>query len=160
MLSIERNQELLFENLFSFRLKATRDEINRETAGIEDSLRRGSIRRTGPVITSTISLELIRKKQILDVEILFPVDRSFVPIAPNAYCAVKPVFHLVNALRLRVDGGRQALPAAYNQLVVYMIKEGLRSITPMYNVALEADSLLSGDEGLFEVYVGVDPSRV
>jgi effector-binding domain-containing protein len=154
---IERNQELLFENLFSCRLKATQGEINREMAGIESFLLRGGIQRSGPVITSVSSLELIRKKQILDFEILFPIDRG---IEPTAHYEVKPLFHLVNALRLRHEGGRDTLPRAYNELVVYMISEGLQPITPLYNVTTTEEGAIVEDCDAFDVYVGVDPSVV
>lgn len=154
---IERNQELLFENLFSCRIKATQSEINREISEIRSFVQRTGIRRSGPVITSTISLELVRKRQILDFEILFPIDRE-IELAEDY--ELKPLFHLVNAVHLRHEGRRDTLPRAYNELVVYMIREGLEPITPFYNVAASTEGLLAEDCESFDIYVGIDPSVV
>lgn len=154
---IERDQDLYFENVLSCRIKATYDEIAEEVTGIESFLSRGVIRRTGPFITSFISLELIRGEQIIDFEILFPIDRK---IEPAAHYTIKPLFHLVNALRLRHEGGHATLPRAYNELLVYMISEGLQPVTPLYNVAECGEYGLIENCDAFDVYVGVNPSVV
>jgi hypothetical protein len=156
MSSIERNQELLFENVFSCRLAATQCEIRKELERIPDLLRRAGVRRSGPVVTTTSSLNIFRGRPILDFEILFPLDGK---MTSTGCYEIKPLFHLVNALRLRHDGGRDTLPRSYDELVVYMISEELQPITPLYSVVSPQGEALVDDVGPVEVYVGIDPSE-
>lgn len=97
MLTIEKNRELKLENLLYLRKRMTAQEMNKEMTHIG--------------------------QQIMDIEIMIPLDKKVALPAPYGF---KEVFHLVHAIYARHMGNPATIQNTYNQLMHYMKENQLQ----------------------------------
>ena len=114
------------------------------------------LRKTSPIVTATFEIKNVNSQQILDMEILLPIDRA---IEPSGEYRFKKVFHLVNAVYAQHRGSPALLQDTYNQMIAYIQENKLQQITAAYNVNVsELQSSQSMDKMVIDVYIGVNPS--
>ena len=119
-------------------------------------LQENKLKNVGPIITSTFSVENVDGEQLLDMEILVPVDKE---IETSGEYQFKKKFQLVNAVYARHEGNPNLLQETYSELMGYIQKNNLLQITTAYNVNVKdptsADDL---DNMIIDVYIGVSPN--
>lgn len=98
---IKENQQLILENVLSFRDKMTQQQMQKEMVKIGQLLKRLDVRKNGPIVTATYSVEQIGNEQVMDIEILISLDRKVE--LPKEY-TLKPIIKIVNALYIRHEG--------------------------------------------------------
>lgn len=156
MLDIKEGQELKLENVLSLRKKMTQEDLQQELVKIGNLMQQNSLKKSGPVVTSTFSVEQNRTTTLLDMEILVPLDK-YIPI-PEPY-QMKSVFHLKNAVYARHEGNPQLLQNTLSDMVQYIQKHKLRQITPAYNATISEPKPGEGlDKLIIDAYIGVNPS--
>ena len=104
----------------------------------------------------TYSVEQQDSVQLLDIEVLIPLDKPFVP--PEG-CVYKPEILITNALSTRHIGNPSGLQDTCNALLAYIQVQGMQPITCGYNVTVkEAKTVADLDEMVVDVYIGISPN--
>lgn len=153
---VEQGRELRLENVLSLRKKMDRSEINVEMMKIGKWVNDNGLKKAGPIVTATFGVENVDNQQILDMEILVPIDRA---AESSGEYRFKEVFHLVNAIYAQHKGNPALLQNTYNKMVAYLQDNRLQQITAAYNVNVsELQPGQSLDEVIVDVYIGVNPS--
>jgi len=158
MIAIKEAQELTMENLLSFRGKVTQQQMQVEMVKISETLQSLCVKKNGPIATATYSVEQSDEGQIMDIEILVPLDKKVV--LPNRY-AFKPMVKLVNALCVRHVGHPGTITNTINALNEYIVKYNKQVITATYNVTVkDAKTEAEIKDMIFDLYVGCNPCVV
>ncbi|MBM7615048.1 DUF5085 family protein [Alkaliphilus hydrothermalis] len=130
MINIETGKELKLENVLSLRKKMTEMDVHQEMVKIGKFIEDNGIVKTGPVITATFTVEQANGQQLLDMEILVPINKKIGNIGGYK---TKDIFHLVNAIYARHHGNPNLLQNVYQEMIGYMQRNNLQQITPGYN---------------------------
>ena len=153
MAEIRENQELHMTNVLSMRKRVTAQDLQQEMERIGHFVKSNGLRRIGPKVTATFAVAMENGRQIMDVEVLIPLDR---PFDPPEGCVYKPLFRLVNAVTIQHIGNPATLQDTYNTLLAYIQEHQLQAITPGYNVAVqEVETPDKIDQLIVDVYIGV-----
>ena len=150
---IELNQTYEMNNVISYRAKMTQqkmnDTMNRLGAFIKDS----GLTKNGCVTTTTFSVENVSGAQLMDIEILCPVDKAC--NVPQGF-TFKPKFRLTNAAKITHKGSPANMQNSVNELVGYLNQNKLTPITSLYNVTVnEPKSPADIDGMVVDMYIGV-----
>jgi len=155
---IQQNKQLRMENVLSLRKKVTQIQMQQEMTRIGEILTKEGIKKNGNVVTATFSVETQGGQQLMDIEILVPLDRKIE--LPNEY-NFKPIFNLVNAISIRHEGNPATFQATINQLNEYISENSLQVITATYSeMVKEATGQENINDMIIDIYVGVNPSIV
>ncbi|RJE89061.1 AraC family transcriptional regulator [Paenibacillus sp. 1011MAR3C5] len=153
---VETGREFKIENVLSLRKKMTQQEIQQEMMNIGKLLEQNGLKKNGPIVTATFTIEQSNEQQLLDMEILVPLDK---PAKLHGIYKFKDVFHLVNAVYARHEGNPNTLQNTYNEIDQYTRENALQLITVAYNVNIvELHPGQSMDDMIVDVYIGVNPS--
>src|SRR5690554_5884967 len=141
------------ENLLSLRKKLKQSEIVHEMQKIGEYFQKNKIKKVGPIVNTTFNIENVNGEQLLDVEILVPMNKKYDLIGEYKF---KEKFHLLNAIYTSHKGNPALLQQTYDLLFQYIQKNNLQQITPAYNVNVkELAPGESMDEMIIDVYIGV-----
>ncbi|MCL2044946.1 MAG: AraC family transcriptional regulator [Oscillospiraceae bacterium] len=155
-MSIQENLEFRMTNVLSFRKKLTQAELQQETEHIGRFIEEGGYIKTGPTVSVTFSIEQQDGVQLLDIEILIPLDKPFVP--PEG-CVCKAEIHVTNAVSIRHIGNPSTLQDTCNLLMAYIQEHELQPITCAYNVTTkDANTIYDVEDMIVDVYIGISPN--
>lgn len=150
------NKELKMDNILSLRKKLKQNELSDEINMIHNYLAENGIKRAGPLVTAIFNVEQVNGEQIIDIEILAPMDKK--NGLPEKY-NFKEKFYLTNAVYARHEGNPAFLQETYNKLIKYINDNNLQQITPAYNVYInEFSSINDLDEMIIDIYIGINPN--
>lgn len=151
-MGVKENQELLLQNVLSFRGKVTQRQMQEEMMKIGQVLQSLGVQKNGPITTATYAVEQVGTEQLMDIEILVPLDKRVG--LPKEY-TLKPIIKIVNALSIRHEGHPGKLQETINELNEYIIEHAKQVITATYNVTVkDAVKQEDLDEMIIDVYVG------
>ncbi|KOA19071.1 hypothetical protein CLHOM_25740 [Clostridium homopropionicum DSM 5847] len=155
---ILEKQELKLSNLISLRKKMTQQEMVLEMKKLGEYIKEQGSEKNGPVLTATFGIEQRGFEQILDIEILIPLNKEIEAI--NTY-KLKKEFFLTNALKITHIGNPVLLQNTYNELNEYIQEKCVQPITAAYNVTLKdiVDSSKM-DEAVIDIYIGLNPNKL
>lgn len=155
-MEIRENEVLEMKNVLSCRGKMTQQEFAAKSQEMERVLQETGAQRAAPVVTTTFAIEQGPMGPVMDVEILFPLDKQIQ--APAGY-TFKPRFLLTNAVVVHHIGHPSKLQESVNALNAYITEHQLVPITSGYNVTLkEVKTPLELDKMEVCVYVGISPN--
>lgn len=149
MTNIQTNQLLEYDNLLTFRGKISRYEINDKITQIATFMENEHLQKIGPIITCTHSVAVENGKEILDFEIMIPVNTT--SITSNEY-SIKPKFRIANALMCSHNGNQNELVNIYNKIKHYIHENQIQNVTNFYTVSRNIDD--NGNLNIV-VYIGV-----
>ncbi len=153
---IQNNQTLEMRNVISYRAKMTQVEMSDIMNDIGKILKNNNAIKNGAVTTSTFSIEVINNQQIMDIEILVPIDKEI--NLPKGYI-FKKKFSLTNAVKISHYGNPALMQNAINELNAYITENNLVPITSGYNVTVkEPISQADIDNMIVDIYVGISPN--
>lgn len=153
---VYEGQTLELFNVLSFRAKMTQREIAAKSKEIELVLENNNAHKAGSSVSTTYSVEVGAEGEILDIEILIPLDKEVVPPAGYTF---KPYFLLTNALMVRLIGNPSGLQDCIKELQTYIDEHKLTPISNSYNVTVkEVKSYLEIDKSEIDIYVSVSPN--
>ena len=150
MLEIKENQELIIENILSFKGKIRQEELENQGKEMESYIRNAGAKRIDNPITATYAVE----GDAIDVELLMPIDKS---IDSTDRFVFKNQIKIVNAIVASYKGHPMGLQGACNQLNQYIMEHRLQPITVGYNVTKKTD-MLNPENTEIDVYVGISPN--
>ena len=150
MLEIKENQELIIENILSFKGKIRQEELENQGKEMESYIRNAGAKRIDNPITATSAVE----GDAIDVELLMPIDKS---IDSTDRFVFKNQIKIVNAIVASYKGHPMGLQGACNQLNQYIMEHRLQPITVGYNVTKKTD-MLNPENTEIDVYVGISPN--
>lgn len=101
------------------------------------------------VITTTRSVEVVDNQQILDVEILFPVNYKVTCKEPYEF---KNKIKIANALYTKEDDISKLLDTL-NQINQYILDNKLQPITSAYLVQSNQNN-----KAITDIYIGINPN--
>ncbi|ADZ81842.1 hypothetical protein [Cellulosilyticum lentocellum] len=156
-MEIKENQELIMENVLSFRGKVTQQQMQDEMMKIGEVIQRIGVQKNGPLTTATFSVEEGSLGQVMDVEILVPLNKRVE--LPASY-TFKPMIKVVHALRARHIGNPAMLPNTINALNDYIVKNNVQVITATYNVIVK-DAIREDDvnDMIVDIYLGCNSNN-
>jgi effector-binding domain-containing protein len=156
MSDILEKQELRMTHVLSLRKRAAAQDFQREIASLDRFIAENALVRTGTTVSATFAAEIENGAQVLDMEVLIPLDKSFEP--PDG-CAYKPEFLLTNAVKARHIGNPTLMQAVAAEINSYIQEHKLTPITAGYNVTVvEPKSQAELDNMVVDIYVGVSPN--
>jgi len=101
MCKINFNQTFEMDNVLTFRGKMTQAELNSVMNNIGKIIKESGASKNGCVVTSTFAIEAVNNQQVMDIEILVPLDKKIT--VPDGY-VFKNQFRLTNAVKIRHVG--------------------------------------------------------
>ncbi len=142
--------------VLSYRTKGTQSEVISSTQKIDGFLLESGVRKTGPIVTTTYSIEQGPSGPIMDFEILIPVDNK--PTLPEGY-SWKEHFLLTNALMIKHIGNPAGIGTTIGELNRYIADNKLTPITSGYNVTVKDAKTKEDIENVeIDIYVGINPN--
>lgn len=146
-------QSYKMKNVISYRAKMTQKEMNIAMNRLMTLINDNGLTQSGYITTSTFSIEKVGSTELIDIEILCPVDK--ICRLPQEY-TFKPVFRLANAVKITHKGDPVNLQETANLLISYINENKLTPITYMYNVTVrEPKSPVDVDNMVVDMYIGV-----
>jgi len=153
---IQEHQTLEMHNVLSYRAKMTQPEIAAKMQEVGVILNHSGAQQSGPVVTTTFSMEPGPSGPVLDFELLVPLDHEIQ--APTGF-TWKPRFLLTNALMAEHVGNPAGLEEAADELNAYMVSHHLTPISTGYNVTVrDAMTPEELDQVVIHIYVGISPN--
>ncbi len=150
---IELNQTYEMNNVISYRAKMTQQEMNDTMNRLGAFIKDSGLTKNGCVTTTTFSVENVSGAQLMDIEILCPVDKAC--SVPQGF-TFKPKFRLTNAAKITHKGSPANMQNSVNELVGYLNQNKLTPITSLYNVTVnEPKSPADIDGTVVDMYIGV-----
>ena len=101
MNEIKENVSLEMENVLSYRGKVTQQQMVQITQEMQNLIESNGAHKTLHGVSATYGIENTGSAPMMEVEIMYPLDK---PIAVSAPYVLKPVFRLRNAVKIRHTG--------------------------------------------------------
>lgn len=144
---IDCNQKVYMENVIYFRGKVTRDEMKDIVQLIDLIILRNGARKTSNRITATYSVELDRKRIVVDWEVMVAVDKV-IPV-PKEF-EFLPVFEVEKVMRMRVQATHKSVNSAMPKMMEAIDSFNNAPMTPFY-----VETIDNGYERYAEIFVGL-----
>jgi effector-binding domain-containing protein len=148
---ILQDQTFEMKNVLSYRAKMTQNQFLESMNNISLFMKENSVKKNGYIVTSTFSIENTNNQQIMDIEILIPIDKEIVSV--NEY-KFKKIFKLTNAVKIRHDGKSNLITQSGELLMKYISDNGLTPITTGYNVTIK-EPISAIDDIVVDIYIGI-----
>ena len=109
--------------------------------------------KTLPGVSATFAIDTTSSVPMMEVEIMYPLDK---PITVSAPYVFKPVFRLRNAVKIRHTGDPSLMQNTANELMAFIHNNELMPITAGYNVTIQESSIPTDVDSLIvDMYIGV-----
>lgn len=156
-MKIHCNQTFEAHNLLSCRGIYLQTEVNALISRMRNYIVSHGAKQVGSLINASFSLVTSESQSKVDLEIMIPLDKM---IDPSDVFAVKPIFRLTNALKIRHEGNPIGLQETANQLNSYIIFNNLELASTCYKVTIkEAETLKGLDSMIIDLYVSIQDGK-
>lgn len=152
---MEINQKNIYsvEQVITYRGKVNNKLVNNVMSQLLSVINDTGLKINGPTITAIHSIENDCGDQIIDIEIIVPINGVMASTDEFIY---KDKFEINNALMFRHIGNPQTMDSEMQEFSRYMQENNLKPVTPFYNVTVKtASNPEETDDVVIEVYVGV-----
>ncbi len=152
-MEIQTNQLYEMKNVISYRAKMTQQEVNDVMNRMGTFIQENGLNKNGCVTTTTFTVESIGGTQLMDIEILCPVDKAC--DVPQGF-TFKHEFRLSNAAKITHKGNPANMQESVNKLIGYLNQNKLMPVTSLYNVTVnEPKTPMDIDNMVVDMYIGV-----
>ncbi|MCM1508556.1 MAG: hypothetical protein NC177_15710 [Ruminococcus flavefaciens] len=103
------------------------------------------------IIATVYGKEIINQSEIVDIEFLIPVNKKF---KKSAFFEFKPVFQLINAVKIRHEGSMETLNQTEEILNQYICDNKLHSVTGIYYLFVQSTEFENPDN-IVDIYKGI-----
>ncbi|MDF2870920.1 MAG: AraC family transcriptional regulator [Anaerocolumna sp.] len=143
------NQKYEISDLISYSGRFTATEFQKKIIEMVNNYKDIALRSGEYMITVTKSVEFVNGEQVMDVEILLPVNCRITATHPYRF---KDKLRLTNALLVNVTK-LSYLQETLEQVDSYIMEHKLKPITSAYLVQTKRDNL-----AVIDIYVGINPN--
>ncbi len=153
MHEITENTSLEMTDVLTFRGKVTQQRLNDVAKEMADIIRINGAKKTMSGVSATFAVENSGGEIIMDIELMYPLDRDIYVPAPYT---IKPVFRLKNAVKIRHMGNPATMQDTANELMQYIKFKKLTPITSGYILTIQEPSGPDDTDSLIaDIYIGV-----
>ena len=153
---MEINQEEIYlvEQVITYRGKVNNKLLNNVMEQLFSAINDAGLKINGSTITAIHSIENDCGDQIIDIEIIVPINGVMTSTDEFIY---KDKFEINNALMFRHIGDPQTMNTEMQEFTQYINDNDFKPVTPFYNVTVKtAQTPNDVDEVIIEVYVGLE----
>lgn len=148
---IFKNQILQYENVLSYRTHIKTSDVNKMIGFIQKNTDALDLRICGNIAATVHGKENISGMEMSDIEFLIPVNRK---ISESSAFKFKPVFKLVNAVKIRHEGSISGIECSEHILDEYISQNALQPVTQIYYLFIQSTEYDNGDN-IVDIYKGI-----
>ncbi|MEE3497577.1 MAG: DUF5085 family protein [Ruminococcus bromii] len=152
---MEINQEEIYlvEQVITYRGKVNNKLLNNVMEQLFSAINDAGLKINGSTITAIHSIENDCGDQIIDIEIIVPINGVMTSTDEFVY---RDRFEINNALMFRHIGNPQTMNTEMQEFNQYIKNNNFKPVTPFYNVTVRSASSPSEiDNIIMDIYVGV-----
>ena len=152
---MEINQKNIYsvEQVITYRCKVNNKLINNVMSQLLSVINDTGLKINGSTITAIHSIENDCGDQIIDIEIIVPINGVMTSTDEFVY---RDRFEINNALMFRHIGNPQTMNTEMQEFNQYIKNNNFKPVTPFYNVTVRSASSPSEiDNIIMDIYVGV-----
>lgn len=148
---IFKNQMLYYKNVLSYRTTIKIEDTNKLISFIQKNTDALNLKICGNIITTIHGKETLNDMKIVDIEFLIPVDKK---LKRNFTFKFKPIFKLINAVKIRHEGSMETLNQTEKILNQYICDNNLHSVTRTYYLFVQSTEFENSDN-IVDIYKGI-----
>ena len=152
---MEINQEEIYlvEQVITYRGKVNNKLLNNVMEQLFSAINDAGLKIDGSTISAIHSIENDCGDQIIDIEIIVPINGVMTSTDEFVY---RDRFEINNALMFRHIGNPQTMNTEMQEFNQYIKNNNFKPVTPFYNVTVRSASSPSEiDNIIMDIYVGV-----
>ena len=152
---MEINQEEIYlvEQVITYMGKVNNKLLNNVMEQLFSAINDAGLKINGSTITAIHSIENDCGDQIIDIEIIVPINGVMTSTDEFVY---RDRFEINNALMFRHIGNPQTMNTEMQEFNQYIKNNNFKPVTPFYNVTVRSASSPSEiDNIIMDIYVGV-----
>lgn len=153
MCEISEGNLLEIKNVVSYRGKVSYQNIGSILSALNKAASDRKAVPVGTPITATYAIENSEFGQIVDIEVLLPIDKEI--SVPESF-KFKPLFRIRNAVKMHYKGSPNMMQQSAEDMKRYISDRCLTPITTGYNITINVPADSSKlNEYEAETYIGV-----
>lgn len=151
MMHIFKDQILQYENVLSYRTKIQISNVNKMIGFIQRNTDALDLKICGNIAVTVYEKENISGVEMSDIEFLIPVNKK---ISESSAFKFKPVFKLVNAVKIRHEGSMKLIERAEHTLDEYITQNAMQPVTPVYYLFIQCTEY-NNEDNIVDLYKGI-----
>lgn len=148
---IFKDQILQYENVLSYRTKIQISDVNKMIGFIQRNTDALDLKICGNIAATVYEKENISGVEMSDIEFLIPVNKK---ISESFAFKFKPVFKLVNAVKIRHEGSMKQIKRAEHTLDEYITQNAMQPVTPVYYLFIQCTEY-NNEDNIVDLYKGI-----
>lgn len=148
---IFKDQILQYENVLSYRTKIQISDVNKMIGFIQRNTDALDLKICGNIAATVYEKENISGVEMSDIEFLIPVNKE---ISESSAFKFKPVFKLVNAVKIRHEGSMKLIERAEHTLDEYITQNAMQPVTPVYYLFIQSTEY-DNEDNIVDLYKGI-----
>lgn len=148
---IFKDQILQYENVLSYRTKIQISDVNKMIGFIQRNTDALDLKICGNIAATVYEKENISGVEMSDIEFLIPVNKK---ISESSAFKFKPVFKLVNAVKIRHEGSMKLIERAEHTLDEYITQNAMQPVTPVYYLFIQSTEY-DNEDNIVDLYKGI-----
>ncbi len=151
MMHIFKDQILQYENVLSYRTKIQISDVNKMIGFIQRNTDALDLKICGNIAATVHEKKNISGMEMSDIEFLIPVNKK---ISESFAFKFKPVFKLVNAVKIRHEGSMKQIERAEHTLDEYITQNAMQPVTPVYYLFIQCTEY-NNEDNIVDLYKGI-----
>ena len=151
MMHIFKDQILQYENVLSYRTKIQISDVNKMIGFIQRNTDALDLKICGNIAATVHEKKNISGMDMSDIELLIPVNKK---ISESFAFKFKPVFKLVNAVKIRHEGSMKQIERAEHTLDEYITQNAMQPVTPVYYLFIQCTEF-NNEDNIVDLYKGI-----
>lgn len=148
---IFKDQILQYENVLSYRTKIQISDVNKMIGFIQRNTDALDLKICGNIAATVHEKKNISGMEMSDIEFLIPINKK---ISESSAFKFKPVFKLVNAVKIRHEGSMKEIERSEHILDEYILQNSMQPVTQIYYLFIQSTEYDNGDN-IVDIYKGI-----
>lgn len=148
---ILKDQILQYENVLSYRTKIQISDVNKMIGFIQRNTDALDLKICGNIAATVHEKKNISGMEMSDIEFLIPINKK---ISESSAFKFKPVFKLVNAVKIRHEGSMKLIERAEHTLDEYITQNAMQPVTPVYYLFIQSTEY-DNEDNIVDLYKGI-----
>ena len=148
---IFKDQILQYENVLSYRTKIQISDVNKMIGFIQRNTDALDLKICGNIAATVHEKKNISGMEMSDIEFLIPVNKK---ISESFAFKFKPVFKLVNAVKIRHEGSMKEIEHSEHILDEYILQNSMQPVTQIYYLFIQSTEY-DNEDNIVDIYKGI-----